>query len=122
MEPIRIADTSNSSPASEPLHRRQELAKALSSLCLMKRQATFTTEEAGCWISILRMYPTKTVNRACMKLGLSPLEPFPDLSKVVAVCEQIEAERNPTVSRGATTNQPSMRLVEDAARALGLEV
>ena len=91
---IRIADTSSNSPACEPLHRRQELAKALSSLCLMKRQATFTTEEAGCWISVLQMYPPATVNRACVSLGLS-VDPFPDLSKVVQMCEHIEAEKHP---------------------------
>lgn len=118
---IRIADTSNNNQACEPLHRRQEYAAALGNLCLMKRQATFTTEQAGCWISILQMYPPATVNRACVALGLS-VDPFPDLSKVVQMCEHIEAEKNPEVVRGTQDNKPSRSLVEHAARALGLEI
>ena len=121
MEPIRIADTSHSSQVSERLHKRQDYAAALGHLCLMKRQATFTTEEAACWISVLQMYPPTTVNRACVALGLS-VDPFPDLSKVVAMCEHIEAEKNPQVVRGTRGDKPSTSMVENAARALGLEI
>ena len=67
------------------------------------------------------MYAPQTVNRACVQLGLS-VDPFPDLSKVVALCQHLEAEKDPQVVRGEQTGKPSKTLIENAARALGLEV
>ena len=91
-------------------------------MCLMKRQATFSREEADCWVTILAIFPTETVNRAMLQLGLST-DPFPDLGKLVAACQAIEAEKNPQVVRGASSaGRPSKGLVNAAAEALGLEV
>ena len=102
--------------------QRQECARALAHLCLMKRQATFSKEEADCWVTILAMFPTETVNRAMLQLGLST-DPFPDLGKLVAACQAIEAERNPQVVRGETSaGRPNKGLISAAAKALGLEV
>ena len=68
------------------------------------------------------MFPTETVNRAMLQLGLST-DPFPDLGKLVAACQAIEAERNPQVVRGETsTGRASNSLVKAAAQALGLKV
>jgi hypothetical protein len=68
------------------------------------------------------MFPTETVNRAMLQLGLST-DPFPDLGKLVAACQAIEAERNPQVVRGETSaGRPNKGLISAAAKALGLEV
>ena len=86
----------------------------------MKRQATFSKEEADCWFTILAMFPTETVNRAVLQLGLST-NPFPDLGKLVAACQVIEAEKNPQAVRGeSSAGRPGKGLVMAAARALGL--
>jgi len=54
-------------------------------------------------------------------IGLSE-DPFPDLAKIVARCEQIEAEKNPRVIRGEVSKKPSKQLIATAAKALGMEV
>ena len=102
--------------------QRQDCAKALAHLCLMKRQATFSKEEADCWVTILAMFPTESVNRAMLQLGLST-DPFPDLGKIIAACQHIEAEKTPQVVHGESSpGRPSKGLVLAAAKALGLKV
>ena len=71
---------------------------------------------------MLGLFPTETVNRAVLQLGLST-DPFPDLGKLVAACQHIEAEKNPQVVRGETSSgRPGKGLESAAAQALGLEV
>ena len=73
------------------------------------------------WAAVLGQYPTGTINRAVLMLGLST-DPFPDLSKVVRQCEQIESERNPQVVRGNVSEKPSRQLIQNTAAALGFDI
>jgi len=99
-----------------------ETGKSLMVLCSMKSQAQFTPHQLATWAAVLGLYPTETVNRAVLTIGLS-VDPFPDLAKVVASCQAIEAEKNPQVVRGEqTAGKPSIAIVDAAATALGLKV
>jgi len=98
-----------------------ELATALQALCSMKTQAQFTPHQLATWAAVLGQYPTGTINRAVLMLGLST-DPFPDLSKVVRQCEQIESERNPQVVRGNVSEKPSRQLIQNTAAALGFDI
>jgi hypothetical protein len=88
----------------------------------MKSQAQFTPHQLDTWARVLSLFPAATINRAAVTIGLS-VDPFPDLAKVVAVCQAIEAERNPQVVRGEqATGKPSIAMVNAAAKALGLKI
>ena len=103
-------------------HEREGCALALMHLCLIKERATFSPEQSDCWVTILSsMYTTETVNQACLYLAFDT-DPFPDLSKIVARCEHIEAEKNPQPVRGEVSTKPSKRLIANAAKALGLKI
>ena len=68
------------------------------------------------------MFPTETVNRAMLQLGLST-DPFPDLGKTIMACQHIESEKNPQIVRGeSSAGRPSKGLVLAAAKALRLKV
>ena len=71
-----------------------ELDSTLQILCSLKCQAQFTPHH---WAAVLGLFPTETENRVL--LGLST-DPFPDLGKLVAPCQHIEADRKPQVVRG----------------------
>ena len=104
------------------LQPSSELGRALQVLCPLKSQAQFTPHQLATWAAVLGLFPTETVNRAVLQLGLST-NPFPDLGKLVAACQVIEAEKNPQAVRGETsTGRPGKGLVMAAARALGLKV
>ena len=109
------------SVASQASQKPSALANALAHLCLMKKQAAFTPSEARCWIAVLNCFPVETVNRAVLQLGLS-IDPFPDLGKLIAQCQIVEANRNPAVLRCGPGKQLSSDLIDSAAKALGLDV
>jgi hypothetical protein len=91
-------------------------------LCLMKKQATFSPERSDCWVKVLsEMYPTEIINQACLYLAFDT-DPSPDLAKIVARCEQIEAEQNPQVVRGEVSKMPSKQLIAKTAKALGMKI
>ena len=99
-----------------------ELGRTLQVLCSLKSQAQFTPHQLATWAAVLGLFPTETVNRAVLQLGLST-DPFPDLGKLVTVCQHVEAEKNPQVVRGETsTGRPVKGLVMAAAKALGLQI
>ncbi len=88
----------------------------------MKKQATFSPEQSDCWVKVLsELYTTEIVNQACLYLAFDT-DPFPDLAKIVARCEHIEAEQNPQIVRGDILKAPSKQLIAKAAKALGMKI
>ena len=96
------------------------MERALRVLCCVKSQAEFTQPQLAIWAAVLGQYPIKTVNQAVLYLGLST-DPFPDLSKLLARCEHIEEQKNPQVRRGEQSAEPSRQLLQNTAKALGME-
>ena len=97
------------------------LEPALTRLCAFKKQAQLTPYELETWIAALSIYDARDVNRSVLEIGLS-VDPFPDLSKVIAACEKKRRERSGTQTRANDTGRPSARVVEAVARALQLEI
>lgn len=87
----------------------------------MKRVLEFTKHQMDTWIAVLSGYPSVTVNRAIIAIGLST-DPFPDLGKVVMKCQQIEWQKTSQYAPGRDESKVSDMMIANAAKALELRI
>jgi len=86
----------------------------------MKNQANFTPHAIETWAAALSVYKPEMVNVAVLKMGLSD-DPFPDLGKVMRLCEVMRRSKEGTTPEGGVT-KISNKIVKAAAENMGLEL
>lgn len=84
----------------------------------MKVRVELTLHQTETWLAVLSVFDPTVVNEAVVKLGLSE-DPFPDLGKLVSMCNQIRRQREGLTgeSQGLGT-----KLTQATADALGLKI
>lgn len=63
-------------------------------LVTSKLHTELSREHLEVWYAMVRMFQTKTVQRAVLELSLSD-DPFPNAGKLYQLCRRIEHERAP---------------------------
>jgi len=94
---------------------------SLTRLCSMKRQVEFTKHQLDTWLAVLAQFPTTTTNRAILQVGLST-DPFPDLGKLVLMCQQIEWGKAKDYAPGRDTSKVSSSVISKAAENLQIKI
>lgn len=87
----------------------------------MKNQANFTTHQLETWVASLSIFDHRDVNKSVLELGLSN-DPFPDLGKLVLLCDAKRRQRKGTQLRADCNGKPSSSVVASVAKALQLEI
>jgi hypothetical protein len=93
---------------------------ALERLCSSKNTVQLTAHAAETWSAALSIYADKPkiVNLAVVELAVSA-DPFPDLGKLLVVCERIRRTLDGTLPQDST--KITFRDHEKLARAWGLD-
>lgn len=86
----------------------------------MKNTQQFTPFALETWVAALSIFDAAIVNRAVVEIGLNA-DPFPDLGKVFARCEQLRRKAAGTETQ-YTTERPSEPTIRKAAEAMGLRI
>lgn len=123
----QLSNGSNSTPSrssgSETLpavSKGIQFLPALQRLCSSKNTVQMTKHGAETWTAALSLYADKPriVNLAVVELAVSP-DPFPDLGKLLAVCERIRRTLEGTLPQDST--KITFKDHEKLARAWGLD-
>ncbi|MEQ9410482.1 MAG: RusA family crossover junction endodeoxyribonuclease [Fuerstiella sp.] len=101
------------------LQAYKTLLPTLERLCSMKQRVMLTDHQTETWLAVLSQFPVKAVNRAVLQLGLSA-DPFPDLGKLVLLCQRFATEGQ--YAPGRDPDRVSDSTMKAMARALRLEV
>ncbi len=93
----------------------------LKRLCSAKNTVQLTAHAAETWTAALSIYQDQpqVVNRAIVMLAVSA-DPFPDLGKLLSVCEKFRRQEAGTMPQ--TDGPLVFRNVDGLAKAWGLEV
>ena len=67
------------------------------------------------------MFDVRDVNKSVLEIGLSN-DPFPDLGKLILLCDQKRRERKGTQLNTSNNGKPSSVVIAQAAKALELEI
>lgn len=95
------------------------IGPALARLCSMKRTVELTPHQLETWLAVLSIYEPAIVNESVLRIGLSE-DPFPDLGKLVMLCDSIRREKAGTTASGSKTlGTASVRKI---ASAIGLKL
>ena len=89
----------------------RSLMGTLERLCSAKRTVELTPHQAETWLASLSIYEPAVVNEAVIRLAHSD-DPFPDLGKLVMMCEQVRRQKAGTLPAG------EMRLGTDTLQRL----
>ena len=94
---------------------------ALERLCSSKNTVQLTPHASETWVSALSIYADRPqiVNRAVIQMATSE-DPFPDLGKLLALCERIRREADGTMPQDST--KVRFTNVAQLAAAWGLDV
>lgn len=87
----------------------------------MKRTVELTKHQGDTWVAVLSQFPTKVVNRAILTIGLSQ-DPFPDLGKLVLLCQQILWSSQSHYAPGRDTSKVGGSVIAAAAKSLELDI
>ena len=115
-----MPEKTETQPLSLPSHSRI-LIPAIQRLCSMKNQTQLTPHAAETWVAVLSVFDPRDVNCAVLEIGLST-DPFPDLGKVVALCDTKRRARAGTQLRTDSNGRPGRKLVEQVAEVLSLDI
>ena len=95
-----------------------KLGPCLQRLCALKNHAQFTPFALESWVAVLSVYPTKVVVMSVLEMAVSP-DPFPDIGKIIARCQQeLAKDRNDVTQRDSS--KVGVAVLREMAVALGL--
>jgi len=94
---------------------------ALERLCSSKNTVQLTPHASETWVSALSLYADRPqiVHKAILTIATSA-DPFPDLGKLLTLCERFRREENGTLPQDA--ERVKFSRIDDLAKAWGLEV
>lgn len=98
----------------------RSILPSLERLCSMKRVVSLTDHQAETWLAVLSVYDPAVVNRAALEIGLSA-DPFPDLGKLVMVCERMRRDDASTIPQDGI-KKLSGKMLAKVAEALQLRI
>ena len=113
---------SRSSGRSQPLPaslKGAAVLPALERLCSAKKTVELTDHQTETWLASLSVFDHRIVNEAIIRLAHTE-DPFPDLGKIVRICEALRRERAKTPRQGEVKLGKSTILA--LADAWGLEI
>lgn len=102
---------------------RQEFARAMATLCALKRTAELSTTTLTAWHAVLQRFRPTTLNWAVLQLAASQTR-FPELSDVLQECRRIEPPQRPYNPHGEAPKSERLTDAElrEIAGRIGLEV
>ena len=113
-------DTPQHSGKSSAMTTRQKgLAPALARLCSAKSAVDLTPHAVHTWTAALATYRSEVVNYCIVQAAISA-DPFPDLGKLIAACEEETQRRFPDDNK--RNGKPGKRRIEAVAKAWGIDL
>ena len=96
------------------------MGQAIMRLCSAKNRAQMTRFDLETWTAVLSVYPAAVANHAIVEMMLSP-DPFPDLGKVVRLCQVRMAKTGQRTGPG-NPEALTVRTIQQIAAALEIEI
>jgi hypothetical protein len=109
----------HSGKSSATTTRQKSLAPALARLCSAKSAMELTPHAVHTWTAALTTYRSEIVNYCIVQAAISA-DPFPDLGKLIAACEEETQRRFPDDNK--RNGKPGKRRIEAVAKAWGIEL